>query len=117
MNRSAPSEEQDVDSLAIVDEPHLATFTDGDAALEDELAELFVNTARGYLKRMKEAVKEGRAWSAEAHALKGASGNLGAKRVAALARYAEFTPPSEDLVASLEAAVDDVKTFFANREL
>lgn len=116
MSNPAPTEEQDIQSFAIIDEAHLTTFTDGDAALEDELAELFLSTALGYLKRMKEAIKEERSWSAEAHALKGASGNLGAQRVAALARRAEFMPPSADEIDAIERAIDDVRTFFAQRE-
>lgn len=116
MNDPASLEEQDIQSLDIIDEAHLTAFTDGDAELEDELAELFSNTARGYLKRMKEALEAERSWSAEAHALKGASANLGAKRVAALARRAEFAPPSADEFDSIEQAIDDVKTFFAQRE-
>lgn len=115
MTQPAPIEEQDIDSLAIVDQGHLTTFTDGDATLEDELGTLFINTALGYMKRMREALREERAWSAEAHALKGASGNLGARRVAALARKAEFMPPSQDQIDAIEIALDDVKTFFADR--
>ena len=66
MNDPASLEEQDIQSLDIIDEAHLTGFTEGDAELEDELAELFDNTARGYLKRMKEALEAERPWSAEA---------------------------------------------------
>ena len=119
MTRPAESgeDEEAIDSLVIVDQAHLASFTEGDAELEDELADLFVNTARGYLKRMREAVSEERAWSAEAHALKGASANLGARRVAALARQAEFAPPSNEQIDAISEAIDDVATYFANRKL
>ena len=119
MTRPAQSDEDEgaVDDLVVVDQAHLASFTEGDAALEDEIADLFVNTARGYLKRMREAVNEERAWSAEAHALKGASANLGARRVAALARQAEFAPPSDEQVDVISEAIDDVATHFANRKL
>lgn len=117
MTRPAHTDEEELESLVVIDEAHLASFTEGDAALEDELAELFVSTAQGYLKRMREAVTEERAWSAEAHALKGASANLGAKRVAALARQAEFMPPSDEQIDALSEAIDDVKTHFANRAL
>ena len=117
MTTTAVSDEEDIDELAIVDEAHLTSFTEGDAELEDELGHLFVSTARGYLKRMQEAVREERSWSAEAHALKGASANLGARRVAVLARRAEFMPPSDEQIATIEAAIEDVKTYFANREL
>ncbi|MEZ5933440.1 MAG: Hpt domain-containing protein [Alphaproteobacteria bacterium] len=115
MTQPMPADEANVDVLAIVDEAHLASFTDGDKALEDELADLFVNTARSYLKRMREALKEERSWSAEAHALKGASANLGANRMAALARQAEFMPPSGDQIAAIERALGDIQTFFADR--
>lgn len=117
MNHPASDDQEDIDGLAIINEAHLTSFTEGDAELEDELAELFVSTAHGYLKRMKEAIKEDRGWSAEAHALKGASANLGARRVAALARNAEFAPPSDDQITLIEAAIADVKTFFTNRAL
>ncbi|MGI9509277.1 MAG: Hpt domain-containing protein [Geminicoccaceae bacterium] len=116
MSTSMPVGEPDVESLDVIDEAHLATFTDGDLALEDELGELFLSTARGYLKRMKEAVEEERSWSAEAHALKGASGNLGARRVAALAQRAEFMPPSAVEILVIEQAIDEVKSFFSQRE-
>ncbi|MDH3661013.1 MAG: Hpt domain-containing protein [Alphaproteobacteria bacterium] len=115
MIQTASSKEQDIDSLAIIDEVHLTTFTDGDATLEEELGTLFIKTALGYVKRMKEALSAGRAWSAEAHALKGASGNLGARRVAALARRAELEPPSQDQIDAILSAIDDVESFFADR--
>lgn len=117
MSSSAPLDEEVPESLVIIDQDHLGSFTEGDAALEDELAELFVSTAQGYLKRMREALEEKRGWSAEAHALKGASANLGARRVAALAREAEFSPPSEDQVDAIHEAIQEVETFFAHREL
>lgn len=112
----AANDVSDVENLVIIDETHLASFSDGDRELEDEIAELFISTARGYLKRMSEAVREKRAWSAEVHALKGAGANFGACRVAALAKHSEFMPPSDDQVQALEKAIDDVATFFANRQ-
>ncbi len=115
MTELAASEGADIESLEIVDERHLASFTDGDAELERELGDLFANTSRGYLKRMKEALREERPWSAEAHALKGAGANLGARRVAALARRAEFAPPSADLVDAIEQAISDVESYFSTK--
>ena len=115
MTSTAPHDDEDIGGLDIVDRAHLASFTDGDTELEGELAELFVSTAQGYLKRMREAVQEERGWSAEAHALKGASANLGARRVAALARQAEFLPPSDERLEALGEAVDEVAAHFANR--
>ncbi|MEM8950510.1 MAG: Hpt domain-containing protein [Pseudomonadota bacterium] len=117
MTHPAASDEPAPEDLSIIDEAHLSSFTEGDKALEGELAELFVSTSRGYLKRMQEALKEERGWSAEAHALKGASANLGARRVATLARQAEFSPPSNDQIDAIQEAIQEVETFFAHREL
>ena len=69
MTELAASECIDIEGLDIVDEGHLASFTEGDAELEQELGDLFANTSRGYLKRMKEALRDELPWSAEAHAL------------------------------------------------
>ena len=115
MSATAPVDLEDIESLAIIDEIHLNSFTEGDKALESELAELFDKTARGYLKRMREALSEERSWSAEVHALKGASANLGARRLAAIAKKAEFAPPSENQIGAIEHALADVQTFFAGR--
>jgi HPt (histidine-containing phosphotransfer) domain-containing protein len=113
----AESREQATDTqLAVINIDHLSSFTEGDDELEEELALLFVNSAGGYLKRMREAIDEERSWSAEAHALKGASANLGAERVAALAKDAEFSPPSLDDLERLKASVREVEAFFAERK-
>lgn len=113
---AVPLDDADIDELRIIDDAHLAGFTDGDRTLESELGELFLSTAEGYLRRMREALEEKRSWVGEAHALKGASANLGARRVSALARQAEFQPPSKDHLETLHAAVEDVRTFFADRK-
>lgn len=105
------------DDLAVIDLDHLSTFTDDDADLEAELADLFSTTARRYLTAMQTAVLEERAWSAEVHALKGASANLGARRVAALAKAAEFATPSEAWLQVLRLALEDVTAFFAERRV
>lgn len=105
----------DIDRLAVIDFDHLAAFTDGDEDLEAELADLYLTTARRYLKAMRSALQEERTWSAEAHALKGASGNLGACRMAALAKGAEFEAPSSARLQVLQLAVEDVAALFAKR--
>jgi HPt (histidine-containing phosphotransfer) domain-containing protein len=104
-----------VDRLPIVDFDHLGAFTDGDPEMEAELADLFLTTTRRYLSAMQTALEAGQAWSAEAHALKGASGNFGACRVAALARDAEFEPPSPARLEVLRLAIADVASLFARR--
>ena len=117
MSKQAAKEEVDIDDLPVIDEAHLSTFVDNDRALERELAELYQSTVLGYLKRMQEAIEEERPWSAEAHALKGASANLGARRAAELARRAEFLQPSADYLKALRSAVEEVKIYFDQREL
>jgi HPt (histidine-containing phosphotransfer) domain-containing protein len=115
LTNAVPAEELDLQALPVVDMDHLASFTDGDTDLESELADLFVSTALGYLKRMDQAIEEERSWSAEVHALKGASANLGARRLAALAKVMEFSPPSKDGLEALRSEFEDVRAFFTNR--
>lgn len=103
------------DRLDIIDIEHFSTFTDGDRDLEAELFDLYRTTAARYLSAMEDALSEERTWSAEAHALKGASGNLGARRVAALAKNAEFDAPSSTQLQALRDALDEVVAFFEKR--
>ena len=105
----------EIDGLPIIDVDRLASFTDGDQEVESELADLFLTTAQRYLTEMRTALEEERSWSASAHALKGASGNLGARRVAVLAKEAETEAPSPAWLQVLQLAVDDVAAQFAKR--
>ena len=73
---------------------HLLSFTDGDLELEGELSVLFLSSAEAYFDKMGRSLRAGTPWTSTAHALKGASANLGARRLAALARSAEQQPPS-----------------------
>jgi DNA-binding response OmpR family regulator len=98
-----------------VDLDHLDSFTDGDRQLEDELSALFLSTADMYVREMHEALGSGRAWSSIAHALKGASGNLGARRLAALALLAERSEPSQVQLEAIEQALREVRAFFGSR--
>lgn len=100
----------------ILDLGHLCGFTDGDVQLERELAALYLSSAELYLERMDEALRTGDTWSASAHALKGASTNLGARRVARLALDAERSPPSETQLAAIRHALEEVRRFFADRQ-
>lgn len=91
------------------------TFTDGDGQLERELASLYIATAGLYLDELRGAFGNAADWSRAAHALKGASANIGAAEVARLAAEAEHAPPSEDLVTRLDEAVGEVRRFFRDR--
>lgn len=103
------------DDLPVVDVDHLHGFTDGDRALERELAELYLSSADVYLQRLEGALGDSEGWRRHAHALKGASGNLGAREVAALAAEAEHGRPKRGTLEALVAAVDRVRRFFAAR--
>jgi CheY-like chemotaxis protein/HPt (histidine-containing phosphotransfer) domain-containing protein len=98
-----------------IDVEHLSSFTDGDPQLEGELLALFLSSAEVYLAAMDEALRAGHSWTATAHALKGASANLGARRVMALALAAERSPPSAAQLDALGQAVDEVRAFGRSR--
>jgi len=99
----------------VLDLDHLRHFTDGDPQLESELSALFLSTSELYLQDMRQALQEGRAWTSSAHALKGASANLGARRVAALALIAERSEPSRGKLEAIERAIDEVRALFDQR--
>ncbi|MDX1540746.1 MAG: Hpt domain-containing protein [Geminicoccaceae bacterium] len=103
------------EDLPVVDVDHLQGFTDGDRALERELAELYLSSADLYLQRLQEALGDADGWRRHAHALKGASANLGAREVAAMAANAEHGSPEADVLRRLAAAVDRVRAFFVSR--
>jgi len=99
-----------------MDLPHLDGFTAGDQQLERELAVLFLSTAESYLGRMSQALAAGESWAGAAHALKGASANLGARRLAALARLAEQSKGDTTTLDEVRRALGEVRDFFEARE-
>lgn len=99
----------------VLDVDHLRGFTEGDPQLEGELSTLFLATAEMYLCQMQEALTGGRSWNSIAHALKGASGNLGARRLSALALMAECSKPDRAQLEAIEHAVEQVRALFAQR--
>jgi DNA-binding response OmpR family regulator len=99
----------------VFDLDHLRGFTDGDPQLEGELSTLFLSTAEMYLRGMHEALASGRPWTSIAHALKGASANLGARRLSELALAAERSEPSRSQLEAMERALDEVRVFFRRR--
>jgi HPt (histidine-containing phosphotransfer) domain-containing protein len=107
--RSPPAEATPSGPEPVIDLAHLRSFTDGDPQLENELLTLFLSTADTYLASMSEALGTGEAWTATAHALKGASANLGARRVMALALVAEGTGANAEQLAALRGAIEEVR--------
>jgi CheY-like chemotaxis protein len=102
-------------SVPVIDLEHFSGFSDGDLQLEAELLILFLSSAEGYLARMAEALRTGQGWTAVAHALKGSSANLGARRVMELALAAEHLPPSLAQLEALRAAIEEVRGFERTR--
>jgi CheY-like chemotaxis protein/HPt (histidine-containing phosphotransfer) domain-containing protein len=99
----------------VLDLDHLRGFTEGDPQLERELSTLFLATAEMYLHGMQEALTSGRPWTSIAHALKGASANLGARRLSALALLAERSEPDRTQLEAIEHAVEEVRASFGPR--
>ena len=97
----------------VLDLDHLRGFTEGDPQLERELSSLFLSTAEMYLQGMEEALTGGRPWTSTAHALKGASANLGARRLSALALQAERSEPNRAQLEAIEQAIEEVRALFA----
>ena len=97
-----------------LDIERLTSFTDGDLQLERELTTLFLSTADVYLDEMRRSLGGGD-WSRPAHALKGASANIGALEVARLAAEAEHATPSAERLARLDQAVAAVRAFVRQR--
>jgi HPt (histidine-containing phosphotransfer) domain-containing protein len=100
----------------IVDMDHLLSFTDGDLELECELSVLFLSSAEAYFEKMSRSLHSETPWTSSAHALKGASANLGARRLAVLARAAEHQPPSAADLDVIRRAIDEVSAFFRERQ-
>ena len=109
----AESTSMDID--APLDLAHLLSFTDGDLQLERELGSIFVSTAALYLDQMREALGRPEAWRSAAHALKGASANIGARPMAETAGRAETSGPEPAILDELAARLEGVKAFFESR--
>ncbi|MFO1037676.1 MAG: response regulator [Geminicoccaceae bacterium] len=111
--RLEPSPPPD-DQVPPVELEHFTSFTAGDVQLERELSSLYLATVRVYMDEMGAAPDE-RAWRSAAHALKGASANIGARIVADLAAEAEYLPPSPEVLERIGRAVEAVRAFFDKR--
>ncbi|MFW5680647.1 MAG: Hpt domain-containing protein [Pseudomonadota bacterium] len=93
----------------IIDRERLASFSAGDAALERELLALYLETAALYVDRMRRAGNDAAAWRSGAHALKGASANIGAVAVARLAARYEQETPNLGALGQLEREIGEVR--------
>lgn len=89
-------------SLEILDRVHLAQYTQGDPALEEELFSILAGQLRQCLAKM-EAAEDAEDWTMPAHTLKGAARGVGAFRLARACEDAEHAVRSQD-------ALDRVKS-------
>lgn len=71
-----------------IDRQYLARFTLGNAALEQEVLELFSSHLPLYVQQLRDA-DTSRLWREAAHSIKGSAAAVGAKRLANLAGLAE----------------------------
>ncbi|MEO1092339.1 MAG: Hpt domain-containing protein [Pseudomonadota bacterium] len=100
------------DRTSTFDRGRLSGFSGGDPGLERELVDLFLETAALYVDRLKRAVDDPDAWRSTAHALKGASANIGAVAVAKLAAQQEQATPNLAALDSLVAEIAAVGALF-----
>lgn len=100
---------------APIDLARLREFTDGDRQLERELSALYVETAAVYIGQMRGALDDPEAWARAAHALKGASVNIGAVELAESAARAERVEPSPELLEELAGRLEAVRSFLQAR--
>lgn len=102
-------------SDTIIDDARLASFTGDDKALEAEFVELYLETAQLYVGRLRSALDDTAAWQHAAHALKGASANIGALVVAQLAAEYEQNEPSLTALRRVEGELAAVRDAFRAR--
>ena len=101
-----------------IDRTHLARYTCGNRALEEEVLQLFAEHAPIYLHELRMAGSE-KAWRQAAHTLKGSARAVGAFCVADRAEWAEALLDNSDLtvrarsLAGLEEAVEEARRHIA----
>jgi len=103
-----------------IDRAYLARFTMGNAAVENEVLQLFADQMPLYLKQLHDAPTE-KAWKQAAHTIKGSASAIGAWRLARLAEIAEQVNFGSDValseahrdnaVVALATAIDEVCRF------
>ncbi len=95
-----------------IDLERLTDIADGDRQLIIEIGSLYVATATRYVEDMRRALGATDEVQRLAHALKGASRNVGAERIAELAEAAEKHGIDASGLDLLERHVDEVRQFF-----
>ncbi|MEZ5823466.1 MAG: Hpt domain-containing protein [Geminicoccaceae bacterium] len=101
--------------IAVLDRVRFEEVTGGDPELERELAELYLTTAEKYLAEMSTILGRDGDWSGPAHALKGASANLGISEMQELAKKAEYSEPDPALMEQIRTGLARVRDLFVER--
>ncbi len=103
-----------------IDLAHLARYTLHDAALEQEILDLFARQAPVNLARLRQANGE-KQWRDAVHTLKGSARAIGAWRLALHAEECELEPgwgsavSRARAIAGFERALQDVQEFISSR--
>lgn len=92
------------DSPVVFDRERLRTLTDGDAEFEQELIETYKDSAHSILVQLRAHLVDGDAGGIgrQAHALKGASVNIGADAISRCAAEIESAARAGDVGAARE---------------
>ena len=104
------------DTSPALDRVRFEEATGGDRDLALELAELYLDTAEGYLSEMLRILDRDGDWSGPAHALKGASANLGISKMQKLAMQAEHSEPNAALMQELRAGLVEIRGVFEDQD-
>ncbi len=109
------------DESVILDIAHLSGFTGGDPDFENQVLNIFLDNAPGYLISLSETDTEN--WKAAAHKLKGAARSIGAWRLACAAERAEKmrAPDQGDntrapIIATLQTRMSQLVDFIKIRQ-
>jgi len=105
-----------------LDWEHLHEISDGDADFEIELLQMFVEDAQTHIDAVKEAVEQNdwQTLGREAHHLKGASANVGAKPMQLAAEKLEQMVRQQqegfsDVLLNLEAFIHQIEAFLNSK--
>jgi signal transduction histidine kinase/DNA-binding response OmpR family regulator len=112
--------EADTERLSPMDVSRLREISGGDAGVESDLIETFLESGEELLVAMETALRQGDGDGVRraAHTLKGASANMGATRMEGMLMLVEQTRDLRDLEATVQAArsaFENTRTFLTHR--
>lgn len=105
-----------------VDLTYLRELTGGDAELESELFDEFIMSSQKLISELEQALQSNNEeeWKKAAHAIKGISANLGAKKLSELSKDAQEmlgaqTNMKKNLLEQMHAELTSVLSFLKNQ--